>query len=246
MNFPGPILAQMNDLIDAQASGQRMRDKQHRDFSLQGIDGFGEILGCFRIQRACCFVKDQHPGAFEQGPSNRQSLILSTRQASTALTDRRLIALRQRFNGGVDFRHLAGPHHLLEGGMRIGQHQVVVNRAAEQDGLLRHHAKSGSQFVGTQMANIDTVEFDVSTARPVKPLQQFAMVLLKSAGKSPPAKAEKFRPPLSQAQRILSFPSFLPTEKGADLKVLESTQWSLFEGWVAAVSSRWSISAGVS
>jgi hypothetical protein len=48
-----------------------------------------------------------------------QALFLTTGESDAALTNLRLVTLRQTLNRPMDLSDLAGPHHLLEGRMRV-------------------------------------------------------------------------------------------------------------------------------
>ena len=129
--------------IHQQVFGQGMGNEQHGDLALELVDGGGEVFGGGAVQAAGCFVEDQYPGLLDECPGDGQALLLSAGQAHAALADLGLVALRQRFDGVVDFRHLAGLHDLVEAGMGVGHQQVVVEGAGEQDGFLRHQTYYG-------------------------------------------------------------------------------------------------------
>ena len=66
----------------------------------------GEMFGGGAIQAAGSFVEDQYPGLREQCASDRDALFLPAGESHAAFADLGLVALRQGFDGAVDFRHL--------------------------------------------------------------------------------------------------------------------------------------------
>ena len=65
--------------------------------------------------------------------------------------------------------------------MRVGDDQVVVERAGEEHGFLRHDAEVMAQFVGGQIADVVTVDFDGAVFGLIETLQQFGQRALAGA-----------------------------------------------------------------
>ena len=65
--------------------------------------------------------------------------------------------------------------------MRVGEHQVVVDRAGEQHGLLRHHAEVLPQLVGREMADVVAVDLDLALGGQIEALQQLGERALAAA-----------------------------------------------------------------
>lgn len=137
----GQLLAYPHRLVHLQAFGQGVCDEQHGHFAFELVDGAGEVFCGVRVEVAGGFVEDQDFRPLEQGAGDGEALLLSAREAHAALADFGLVALGEFFDGVVDFRHAAGLHDLVEGGVGVGHQQVVVDRAGEQHGFLRHDAE---------------------------------------------------------------------------------------------------------
>ena len=147
-------------LIHQQVLRHGVGDEQHRHFALELVDRGGEVFGGVGVQAAGGFVEDEYLGLFDEGSCDGHALLLSAGESDTAFADLGLVALRQGFDGAVDFGHFAGMHDLVEGGVRVGHHEVVVEGAGEEDGFLRHDAEVVAQFVGREVADVVAVDLD--------------------------------------------------------------------------------------
>ena len=159
--------------IHPQPTRQAMGDEQHGHFAAQAVNGFGKLFGRRRVQGAGGFIEHQDFGAFEQGARNGNALPLTTRKTGTAFADLGLVAIRQGFDGAVDFGQFAGCDDLLKVGLRTGHLQIVQNGAGKEHGLLWHHPKVAAQFIGGQVGDVNAVNLDAPFSRLVKPLKQF-------------------------------------------------------------------------
>ena len=54
------MAAHIHDLIDLQALGHLMGDKDHRHLALEPVDGLRKMLGGLLIQIRDCLVEDQN------------------------------------------------------------------------------------------------------------------------------------------------------------------------------------------
>ena len=84
-----------------------------------------------------------------------------------------LVTLRKFLDGVVNFGQLAGLNDLLEGGVRVGKREVLVDRAREQDGLLRHDAVMTAQIISREMPDVAVVNQDCAIRGLIKALHQF-------------------------------------------------------------------------
>ena len=82
-----------------------MGDEQHRHFSFELVDGDGEVLGGGAVQAAGGFIEDENFWLLEQSAGNGDALLLSAGKTYAAFANFGLVALRQGFDGAVDFRH---------------------------------------------------------------------------------------------------------------------------------------------
>lgn len=142
-----------------------MRNEQHGDFPLQFVDRSGEVLRRLLIEIRNRLIEHQNLRSFEQCPGNGNPLPLPTRQPGPPFSDLRLIPVVQFLDHLMNLRRLARLDHILETGMRMRHDQIVVERAGEEDGFLRHHPEGGSQFIGRQMPDVLPVQVDLPLDR---------------------------------------------------------------------------------
>src|SRR5258706_12810265 len=83
-----------------------------------------------------------------------------------------LIAFGQFFYRFVYLGKLARLDDLLEARMRVGENQVVVDRAAEEYRVLRHHAVMLAQLVGGKITDVAPIDRDRAVGRLVETLQE--------------------------------------------------------------------------
>src|SRR5262245_20023534 len=178
---PGPSLSQRDHAVYLQSLGKLMGNEEHRHAAPELIDRTGKLLCRSRVQAAGCLVEDQDAGALEERAGDGDALLLAARKPGTVLADFRLVALRQLLDRVVDLRELAGLHHLVERGVRVGEHEVVVDRAAEQYRLLRHDAEVLPKLIGAQVADVPSVNRDAALLRLVEALQQLCQGALAAA-----------------------------------------------------------------
>ena len=109
-------------------------------------------------------------------------MFLSARESRAAFADLGLVTLGELFDHVVDLGGLAGGDHVLEAGVRVGHDQVVVERAGEEDGLLRDDAEDAAEFVGGKGADVLAVEGDLSFLRLVEAEHEFGQRALAATG----------------------------------------------------------------
>lgn len=165
--------AKLDDFIHLQALGELMGDEEHGYLPLELIDRSGEVFCRLLVEVAGGFVEDEHSGLFEQCPCNGDTLFLSAAESRPVFADLGLVALREFLDDVVYFGQLAGVDDLFEAGMGVGENEVVVDGAREQGGFLRHHAEVGTQFVGSEVADVASVKLDAALLRMVEGEQEF-------------------------------------------------------------------------
>ena len=82
----------------------------------------------------------------------------------------------------MDLCRLARGDHVVEAGVRMRHHQILVERAREEHRLLRHHPKYASQFVGGEIADVLAVEVDLAFLWLIEAEYQFGQRALAAAG----------------------------------------------------------------
>src|ERR1700734_2380672 len=104
-----------------------MSDEEDRHAALELIDGRTKVLGRRQVEAARRLIENQNPGSLEERARNGDALPLTAGETHTSLANLGLVTFRQSLDGLVDFRNPARLHDLLEGGMRIGGEEVVVD-----------------------------------------------------------------------------------------------------------------------
>lgn len=158
-----------------------MGDEQHGDLAPQCVDGFGERVGCFLIERRSRFVEHEHFRCLEERPGNGEPLLLTAGQARASFAHFGLVALGKSFDRGVDARHPACAHDLFERGRWVAGQQVGKNGAGEEHGLLRNDPKYRAQLVGTAVPGVDPVDSDAAATWHVEAEQQLCQRALARA-----------------------------------------------------------------
>src|SRR3569832_2423044 len=132
-------------LIGIDDGGEAMGDDE-RGVIGRDIAKLGQYrLLRFRIQRRGRLVEDQDARIFEYHPRDRHALLLAARELEAALTDLRLVALRQRFNKVVDVGHLRGEKHNHKQNNQQNKTKKKKKQNKKQDRVLRHDADGGAQ-----------------------------------------------------------------------------------------------------
>src|SRR5690606_9533969 len=165
------LLADAYGPIDLQAIGYMMSEEDHGHNALQLVHRPGKLLSSLLVQIAGGFIEDQYAWALEQCPCNRDTLALPAGKTDATFADFSLIALGQRFDVVMNFRHAAGGDDVVEARMRLRGQQVVVDRPGEQDRLLRNDTEIAAQQIGRQGAQIRAINFYATFLRHIKGLQ---------------------------------------------------------------------------
>ena len=118
-----------------------MRDHQDGDFAFELVDGFAKGVRGVVVQVAGGFVEDEYGRTLEQGAGDGDALLLAAGESGAVFADFGLVALWESFECVVDAGGLAGDDHIFEAGVGVAQHDVVVDGAGEEHGVLRHDAE---------------------------------------------------------------------------------------------------------
>src|SRR6185369_6758952 len=136
------------------------------------------------IERAGRFVEYKDARLGRQSAGDGDALALAAGKVGAALLDHGVVAERQLGNELVG---TGEPRHgddlgAVHGG--IGERDVVVDGAVEQQVLLQHDADLAAQPGGVDLPDIDPVDLDLPALRPVETLHQFRQRRLARAGGS--------------------------------------------------------------
>ena len=152
---------------------QPMGDNDHRpvpdDAAHVALDDAFALV----VQRRCRLVEDEDARICGERAGDRDPLALSAGEVGAALFDHCVVAfgelvdelVRAGETGDLDD---LGPRH---GG--IGEGDVLVDRAVEQQVLLKHHADVAAQPRRIDLTEIRAVEEHLSLGREVEPLHEF-------------------------------------------------------------------------
>src|SRR3569832_1527104 len=152
------VVVHYENLIGIDDGGAAMGDDE-RGVIGRDIAKLGQYrLLRFRIQRRGRLVEDQDARIFEYHPRDRHALLLAARELEAALTDLRLVALRQGFDEVVDVGHLRRADDLVARGVGPRILNVVIERVVEQHRVLRHDADGGAQALLRDVADVLAVD----------------------------------------------------------------------------------------
>ena len=165
-------------LIHLQPLRYLMGDEQHGNFTLELVDGLGEVLGGVLVEVGDGFVEDEYLGTFEQCAGNGDALTLAAGESGATLADLGLVAIWQFVDEVVDFGSFAGIDDVVEAGVGMRHDQVVVEGAREQYGFLRDDAVGLAQFVGGEVADVAAIELDLPIGGLVEAEQKFGQSIL--------------------------------------------------------------------
>ena len=175
-------MVEHDDLVGVAHGRQPVRNRDRRPALGQSVERLLHEPLRLGIERACRLVEDEYRRIAQNRPRDRDPLLLSPREAVTALTDDGLIAFGQRCNHMVDARRLGGPLDLLVGCIRLGEPQVLAHRLVEEVGLLRDDTDQVGERLKAQIADVHTADRDPSSAGLVEPRGQIAERRLAGAG----------------------------------------------------------------
>ncbi len=99
------------------------------------------------VERTGRFVQQQDRRVFEDGAGDSDPLALTAAQVHAALADDALVLVREAHNEVVGISGAGGGDHLVFAGVQPPVEDVLADRAAEQDRLLRHDADLLAQAV---------------------------------------------------------------------------------------------------
>ena len=133
---------------DGRARGHEARQRVHQ--SPLGLD----------VQVRRRLVEHQDGGGLEHGARDGQPLALTATEQHAVLTDPGRVSRRQRFDEVVHLGDAAGFDHLLVGGERVAQREVVADGRVEQVDVLRHHAQHRPDLIGRGAADIQPADGD--------------------------------------------------------------------------------------
>src|SRR5262245_23731000 len=116
--------------------GKTMSDDKRGPPGEQGGHGGLDELFAFRVEVAGRFIEDQDLGRGQNGPGNRQTLLLSAREFDSTFADEGFVLLRQL---GDELVSVGAPGCILDfrhRGIMTSISDVVAYRAIKQEDVL--------------------------------------------------------------------------------------------------------------
>ena len=99
-------------------------------------------------------------------------LLLARADVAALLVEHRVVAVGQAAHEPVDEGRLGRGVDLLLGRVRVAVGDVVPDRAAEEPGVLQHHADLRPQVLAAHRGDVDAVERDPAAVQLVEPHDQ--------------------------------------------------------------------------
>ena len=124
---------QPQSLLAVFHNGRAVGDEEDGLVLLLGLQGnvFYQLALRFGIQGAGGFVQQEDVALAQEGTCNGNALGLAFRQAGSAFTANGVQGIGERENE-IGTCHVDGPVHILFGGVRVAQKQIVADGAAER------------------------------------------------------------------------------------------------------------------
>ena len=129
----------------------------------------GDYLLVLGIQGGGGFINQQDGGVLDQRPGNRNALALTARQLRTALTHRRIDALRQTFDQLADPGLLRRIENLGQAGGRSADTDVVGNAALKQISVLENLTDLAGQLRAGHLPHVHPANQHAALAGIEKP-----------------------------------------------------------------------------
>ena len=161
-----------------------MRDHE-ADAALEDV--FHALLDAqlgFRIHRRCGLVHDEDLRLRQDRPGERDELFLARREAIATLAHLRLVALLHAHDEVVRAGEPGAPFHFLVACAEPPVADVVEDGAAEDVGVLQHHAKTRLQPVQAAVAVVDAVHQHLPRGRFVEAADDVHQGALAAAGRA--------------------------------------------------------------
>src|SRR5271170_6796471 len=136
------------------------------------------------IQRGGRLVEYQDPRIGGERPRDRQPLALAARKIGAALLDHRVVALGQLVDELVGARQTRHLDHLRTRHRGLGEGDVLVDGAIEEQALLQDDADVPAQPSRIDLAQIRSVQQNLSLVRQIEALDQLGERRFARAGRA--------------------------------------------------------------
>ncbi len=167
-----PPLVDDRDSFGMLHRGQAMGDHQRGAPGHQAGQRLLDQVLALCVEGAGGFIQQQDRRIHQQRPGNRQALPLPTGKPDAALTQGRLVALRQLPDEFIGIGTAGGCLDFRQGCLGPAIADVGLHRATEQRGVLRHQGELAAQLVRVEGGNRLAIEQDAPLLWVVKTQQQ--------------------------------------------------------------------------
>src|ERR1700761_5718813 len=170
--FDDVTVVENDDLVRVADGGQPVRDGDRGPALGKGVERLLHGPFGLGVEGAGRLVQDQDARVPEQGPGDRDPLLLAAGEPVPAGADHGVVPVGQADDEVVNLGRAGRVFDLLVGGGGPGVAQVFPHRGVQQVGLLADHADDGGQVGQPQVAQVDAVDGDRSAAGVVQPGHQ--------------------------------------------------------------------------
>ena len=154
-----PVVEQ-HDHVGDRDRGRSVGDHDRRATVHHGLHRGADLVLLGWVDGARGVVEHEDPGVGDDRPGDRDPLALATRQRVPALTDQRVVPIRQLHHEVVGTGQARRRLDALEVGGRVGEGDVGGDRVVEQQRVLEHHADGSTHIVDGHVAHVDPVDLD--------------------------------------------------------------------------------------
>src|SRR6266702_6916061 len=149
---------EVEDQIRPGREPRLVRDQEGRatgGHALQGVDDRPFVL---LVQAGGGLVQDEDRGLADRRPGDRDALALAVRERHAALTQHRVIALRQRLDEAGGVGETRRRLDRFRRGARSDVGDVVAHRRGEEQAVLKHHAHLRAERRERVLAHVARVD----------------------------------------------------------------------------------------
>src|ERR1700744_3474322 len=161
-----------DDLVRVADGGQPVRDGDRGPAFGKGVERLLHGPFGLGVEGAGRLVQDQDARVPEQGPGDRDPLLLAAGEPVPAGADHGVVPVGQADDEVVDLGRAGRVLDLLVGGGGLGVAQVLPHRGVQQVGFLADYADDGGQVGQPEVAQVDAVDRDRAAAGVVQPGHQ--------------------------------------------------------------------------
>ena len=165
-------VCQHQDAVGVDHAGQAVRQDQRGAAGHQPVERLLDhrlVLGIHRGQR---LVQHQDRRVAQQGAGDGDALALATGEPCAAFADHGLVAVGQRLDEVVRVGGVGGGNQVRLAGVGAAETQVVLDRAVEQVGVLRHDGDHPADRGRVERAQVLPANADRAALRVMQAQQQ--------------------------------------------------------------------------